>query len=147
LRSQVLFSVDRYTQSSNFQNSSESNWTLLPKENLLPINCSTSVQNCKNYRDNKVFISRVQIEQINSVSDLVHISSSFCLTISTIINSISSLILGYGVFLSSKPYCNLWRSPWSNPCPKWSIEGFATRVSSSLSDHNSIKSVFLKSFE
>jgi hypothetical protein len=31
--------------------------------------CSTSVQNCKNYGDHKIFIPRVQTEQINSVSD------------------------------------------------------------------------------
>jgi hypothetical protein len=69
LKSQVLFCVDRYTQSANFQNLSESNWTLLTKKNLFPMTCSTSVQNCKNYSDQKVFISMVQTEQINSVSD------------------------------------------------------------------------------
>jgi hypothetical protein len=39
----------------------------------------------------------------HSVSDLVQISSSFCLTISTMVNSISSSILGYAMFMSSKP--------------------------------------------
>jgi hypothetical protein len=67
LRSQILFSVDRYTQSVNFWNLSESNWTLLPKENLFPLTCSISVKNYKNYGDQKVFIPRVQTEQINSV--------------------------------------------------------------------------------
>jgi hypothetical protein len=90
LKSQVLFSVDRYTQSANFQNLSESNWTFLPKENLFPMTCSISVKNCKNYGDQKIFIPRVQTEQINSVSNLVHIFPSFCLTISTIVNFISS---------------------------------------------------------
>jgi hypothetical protein len=59
LKSQVLFSVDPYTQSANFQNLSESDRTLLSKENLFPITCSISVQNCKNYGDQEVFISRV----------------------------------------------------------------------------------------
>jgi hypothetical protein len=77
----VVFIVDRYTQSTNFQNLSKSNWTLFPKENLFPITCSTSVQICKNFRGQKVFISGVQTEQINSVSDLGKIASSFCLTI------------------------------------------------------------------
>jgi hypothetical protein len=31
--------------------------------------CSRSVKNYKNYGDQKVFISKVQTEQINSVSD------------------------------------------------------------------------------
>jgi hypothetical protein len=39
----------------------------------------------------------------NQLSFSQHISSSFCLTISTILNSISSLILGYGVCLSPRP--------------------------------------------
>jgi hypothetical protein len=103
LRSQILFSVDRYTQSTNFQNLLESNKTLLPKENLFPMTCSTSVPNYKNYGDQKVFISIVQTEQINSVSDLVQISSSVCLTISTIVNSISSSILRYGVCVTEPP--------------------------------------------
>jgi hypothetical protein len=41
---QVLFSVDRLTQSKFFENLLESNQTLLPKENLLPMTCSTCVQ-------------------------------------------------------------------------------------------------------
>jgi hypothetical protein len=41
---QVLFSVDRLTQSGNFENLLESNHTLLPKENLFLMTCSTSVQ-------------------------------------------------------------------------------------------------------
>jgi hypothetical protein len=45
--------------------------------------------------------------------------------ISTIVNSISSSILKYGV-------CNLWISPWSNPRPKCSFDGIATR------DHSAI---------
>jgi hypothetical protein len=71
LKSQVLFSVDQYTQSANFQKLSESNYTLLRRENLLPMTCSTSVQNYKNYGDQKVFISSVQMEQINLVSEYI----------------------------------------------------------------------------
>jgi hypothetical protein len=40
---QVRFSVDRLTQSENFENLSELNQTLHQKENLIFIDCSTSV--------------------------------------------------------------------------------------------------------
>jgi hypothetical protein len=46
----------------------ESNYTLLPKENLFPMACCTSVQIYKNYGSQKEFILRVQTELINSVS-------------------------------------------------------------------------------
>jgi hypothetical protein len=42
------------------------NQTLLSKENLILIDYSTSVQIYKNYGCQKIFISRVQIEVINS---------------------------------------------------------------------------------
>jgi hypothetical protein len=59
--------VDRLTQSVNFENLLKSNQTLLPKENLYLMTCSTSVQIYKNYTGQQVFVSRVQIELINSV--------------------------------------------------------------------------------
>jgi hypothetical protein len=67
-----------------------------------------SVQICKNYRGQQVFISRVQTEQINSVSDLGKISSSFCLTISTFVISISSSILRYGVCARHPDYSTIF---------------------------------------
>jgi hypothetical protein len=70
LKLQVLFSVDRFTQSGNFENLLELNQTLLPKENFLLMDCSTCVQIYKNYEDQQVFVSREQIELINSVSRL-----------------------------------------------------------------------------
>jgi hypothetical protein len=41
---QLLFSVDQLTQSGNFENLLELNQTLLPKENLIPMDYSNSVQ-------------------------------------------------------------------------------------------------------
>jgi hypothetical protein len=41
--SKFLYSVDRWTQSANFENLCKSNQTLLPKDNLFPIDYSTSV--------------------------------------------------------------------------------------------------------
>jgi hypothetical protein len=70
LKLQVLFSVDRFTQSGNFENLLELNQTLLPKENFLLMDCSTCAQIYKNYEDQQVFVSREQIELINSVSRL-----------------------------------------------------------------------------
>jgi hypothetical protein len=70
LKLQVLFSVDRFTQSGNFENLLELNQTLLPKENFLLMDCSTCVQIYKNYEDQQVFVSREQTELINSVSRL-----------------------------------------------------------------------------
>jgi hypothetical protein len=49
LKFQVQFSGDRFTQSGNFENLLELNQTLLPKENLILIDCSTSVQIYKKY--------------------------------------------------------------------------------------------------
>jgi hypothetical protein len=65
---QVLFSVDRLTQSGNFENLLESNQTTLPKEKLFLITSSASVQIYKNYGGQQVIFSRVQTELINSVS-------------------------------------------------------------------------------
>jgi hypothetical protein len=59
--------VDRFTQSGNFENLLELNQTLLPKENLIRMDDSTSVQINKNYGCQQVFVSTVQTEQINSV--------------------------------------------------------------------------------
>jgi hypothetical protein len=59
--------VDRLTQSENFENLLELNQTLLQKENLILMDCSTSVEICKNYEGQKVFVSGVRIELINSV--------------------------------------------------------------------------------
>jgi hypothetical protein len=67
LKSQVLFSVDRLTQSGNFENLLELNQTLLPKENLIHMDCFTCVQINKNYVGQQVFVLRVQTELINSV--------------------------------------------------------------------------------
>jgi hypothetical protein len=67
---QVLFSVNRLTQSENFENLLESNQILLPKENFSLRTCYTIVQIYKNYRDQQVFISMVQIELYNSVPRL-----------------------------------------------------------------------------
>jgi hypothetical protein len=67
---QVLFSVDRFTQSKKFENLSELNHTLLLKENLFLMTCSTSLQIYKNYQGNQVFVSRVPTELINSVPRL-----------------------------------------------------------------------------
>jgi hypothetical protein len=64
---QVLFSMDRLAQSTVFKKLFESNQTLLPKENLFLMTCSTSVQIYKNYGGHQVFGSRVQTELINSV--------------------------------------------------------------------------------
>jgi hypothetical protein len=58
---------------------------------------SISVQIDKKYGCQQVFVLRIQTEIINSVSDLKN-SSSFCLTISTFVNS----ILGYGVCMSPR---------------------------------------------
>jgi hypothetical protein len=57
-------------KSGNFKNLLESNYTFLPKENLFPMTCSTSVKINKNYGGQKLFVLRVQIELINSVSTL-----------------------------------------------------------------------------
>jgi hypothetical protein len=42
LKFQVRFSVDRLTQSGNFENLLELNQSLLPKENLILMDCYTS---------------------------------------------------------------------------------------------------------
>jgi hypothetical protein len=60
LRFQVLFSMDRSAQSVVFKKLFESNHTLLPKENLFLMTCSTSVQIYKNYGSQQVFVSRVR---------------------------------------------------------------------------------------
>jgi hypothetical protein len=62
--------VDRLTQLGNFENLLELNQTLLPKENLILMDFSTSVQIYKNYQGQKVFVSRVQKESINSVGKI-----------------------------------------------------------------------------
>jgi hypothetical protein len=67
LKFQVWFSVDRLTQSGKFENLLEWNEALLPKENLIHMDFYTSVQIYKNYEDQKVFVSMVQTELINSV--------------------------------------------------------------------------------
>jgi hypothetical protein len=64
---QVWFSVDRFTQSEKFDNLLDLNQTLLPKENLILMNCSTSVKIYENYRGKQIFVSRVQTELINLV--------------------------------------------------------------------------------
>jgi hypothetical protein len=46
----------------------ELNQTLLPKDNLILTNCSTSVHIYKNYGVQQLFVSRVQIELYDSVS-------------------------------------------------------------------------------
>jgi hypothetical protein len=63
---QVLFSVDRLSQSAVFKKLFESNQTLLPKANLFLMACSTSVQIYKNYAGHQVFVLRVRTELINS---------------------------------------------------------------------------------
>jgi hypothetical protein len=45
----------------------KSNQTLLAKENLFPMTCSTSVKIYKNYEGRQVFVSRVQTELYKSV--------------------------------------------------------------------------------
>jgi hypothetical protein len=55
----------------------------------------------KSYGGQQVFFSRVQIEQINSLSD-------FCKVISTFVNSISSSILGYGVCAHHLDYSTIF---------------------------------------
>jgi hypothetical protein len=65
----VLFSVDRFTQSVNFKNLLESNQTLLLKENLFQMTCSTSVQIYKNYRGHQIFVLRVSTKLINFPPD------------------------------------------------------------------------------
>jgi hypothetical protein len=60
--------VDRLTQPGNFENLLESNQTLLLKENLILMDCSTSLQIDKNYGGQQVFVSRVQTDQVDSVS-------------------------------------------------------------------------------
>jgi hypothetical protein len=46
---QVQFSVDRFTQSGNFENLLKLNQNLLPKENLILMDYYTSVKIYKNY--------------------------------------------------------------------------------------------------
>jgi hypothetical protein len=57
---QVRFSVDRLTQSEIFENLLKLDQTLLPKENLILMDCSTSVKIYKSYGGQQVFVSRVQ---------------------------------------------------------------------------------------
>jgi hypothetical protein len=49
--------------------------------------------------------------------------------------------------MSPRSESNLCSSPWSTSDPKWSFDGFAMRISISLSHNNSFKSVFLDSFD
>jgi hypothetical protein len=59
--------MDRLAPSAVFHNLLEFNHTLLLKEILFLMTCSTSVQIYKNYGGQQVFISRVQTELIDSV--------------------------------------------------------------------------------
>jgi hypothetical protein len=70
LKFQVRFSVDQLTQQGNFENLLELNQTLLPKENVILIDCSIRVKLYKNYGGQKVFVSIVQTELTNSVCRL-----------------------------------------------------------------------------
>jgi hypothetical protein len=54
---QVRFSVDRLTQSGNFKNLLELNQTLLPKDNLILMTCSTSVQIKKLWRSESICLN------------------------------------------------------------------------------------------
>jgi hypothetical protein len=73
---QVRLRVDQLTQSGKFENLLELNSTLLSKENLILIYFSISVQIYKNYGGQKVFVSRVQTELINSVYRLIFLGFS-----------------------------------------------------------------------
>jgi hypothetical protein len=70
---------------------------LSPKREFIPRDFYTSMKIYKNYGGQKVCVLMVQTELYKSVFRLKKFSSSFCLTISTVVNSISSSILGYGV--------------------------------------------------
>jgi hypothetical protein len=63
-------SVDRLTPSVIYLNLLESNYTLLPKENLFPMTYSTSLQINKNYVGQHLCVSRVQIKLYNPVPRL-----------------------------------------------------------------------------
>jgi hypothetical protein len=73
--------------------------------------CSISVQIYKNYEGQQVFVSRVPTELVNSVPRLQKFSSSFGLTISTFVNSISSSIL----LTRASGTCHQTRSPNQRP--------------------------------
>jgi hypothetical protein len=70
------------------------------------------------------------------------IFSGFSLTISPLWNSISSWVLGVSVCMSPWSDYNICRSTWSTSHPKWSSGAFAIRDAISLSDNNSVKSVW-----
>jgi hypothetical protein len=140
-----LYSVDRLTQSANFENLFKSNQTLLPKDNLFPIDYSTAVQIYRIHWGLEVFVVRVQTEPYNTISRQVNFSG-FSLTISPLWNSISSLVLGVSVWMSPRSEYYLCRSPWSTSCSTCSFGAFAIRDAISLSNHNSVKSVWPEFF-
>jgi hypothetical protein len=113
---------------------------------LIIMDFFTRVQIYKNYGGQQVFVWRVQTELINSVYRLENFPA-FSLTFIPLWNSISSLILRVSVWMSPRSESNLCSSPWSTSDPKWSFDGFAMRISISLSHNNSFKSVFLDSFD
>jgi hypothetical protein len=64
----LLLSVDKLAHLAIFENLLESNSTILPKEKLFLITCSTNVKIYKKFGAWEVFVSSVQIELIESVS-------------------------------------------------------------------------------
>jgi hypothetical protein len=62
-----------------------------------------------------------------------------CLTISHIRNYITSRILGVSLCMSTRWYCEPFRSPWSTHCPMWRFGKFGKLVAISLIEHKSVK--------
>jgi hypothetical protein len=137
--------VDQLAQSAIFEKLLKSNQTSLPKEKLFLMTCYTSVKSTKNYWGQKVFISRSKQSYTTQFSDL-EFFSRFSLTISYLWNFITSCLLGYSLWMSTRSYCKYCRSSWSTYCPKWSSGGFAIRVAISLCEHNSVNPALTQNF-
>jgi hypothetical protein len=63
--------MNRFAKSVNFENLLELNYTLLPKEYLVIMDFSASVQIYKNYGGQKIFVLRVQTKLIHLVFRLL----------------------------------------------------------------------------
>jgi hypothetical protein len=75
---------------------------------------------------------------ITQISDLASFAEN-CLSVSYIVNAITSSIVGASSCMSTWSQCKVHRAPWSTPCPHWSSGEVSIAVATRLIDHNSVK--------
>jgi hypothetical protein len=128
LRSQIKIQVKRLktrtpailvlmTQSKNFGNFMKLILTLIPKQHFILMTCSPSMQICKISRclEEIVLKGKTQLNVIK-ISRLTKISR-ICLTLGSLLNSISSFICRVGLCRSPRSKSKVNRQSWRTPYP------------------------------